>query len=298
MKWFKHDTDAHRSEGLTALQAKLGLGALGRWWVLLEIIAEKMDSSDKCSVEYPVRWWCEKLQYSPRELWNFLKTCEQHCKILVETSPELDSNFARTSPELRPNLTRTESKLDSNLTRTESKLQSNSIVLKHELVRVHTPNLLKKRDEYNEKSRQTPPKNKDIREKNKETREKSKERENEAATPPAVSQELVQAIETWNATKAQSWPGIRKVTSPLPHRFSVSFREPEFNLEEIVKRASDSNFLSDKRFISLLWLVTKSEKTGNFNWEDILAGRYDNQKHNTGNPSQRAGNLTPSRIDF
>lgn len=134
MKWFKHDTDAHRSEGLTALQAKLGLGALGRWWVLLEIIAEKMDSTDKCSVEYPVRWWCEKLQYSPRELWDFLKTCEQHCKILVETSPELDAS----------------------LTRTESKLQSNSIALKHELIRVLVPNLLKKRDEYHEKSRQTP----------------------------------------------------------------------------------------------------------------------------------------------
>ena len=128
MKWFKHETDSSESEGLRLLRGLHGMAGYGRWFVLLEIVASKMDTNtDRCSVSYPLSWWSEKLDLSPRKTWIFLKSCEKLCKISVETASELLSNCNGT----------------------DIKLQRNCIISRTELVSVSVPNLLNKRDSHN-----------------------------------------------------------------------------------------------------------------------------------------------------
>lgn len=45
MKWFKHYTDASRSEKLAALVEKTGLEGYARYWLLVEFLAEKFDGT-------------------------------------------------------------------------------------------------------------------------------------------------------------------------------------------------------------------------------------------------------------
>lgn len=45
MKFFKHFTDANRGQSLQILRQKHGMAAIGRWWTLVEICAEKMEKS-------------------------------------------------------------------------------------------------------------------------------------------------------------------------------------------------------------------------------------------------------------
>jgi len=126
MKWFKHDTDCDRSEGLACLLAGLGWEGYGKWFRLLEIVASKMDETDRCSISYPLWWYCDQFKTSPRKTWDFLKTCEKLLKISVETSQELERN----------------------LNETQSKLQQNSSLFRKELIKIEIPNLLKKRDNH------------------------------------------------------------------------------------------------------------------------------------------------------
>lgn len=46
MKWFKHYTDASRSEKLAALMDKTGIEGYGRYWLLVEFLAEKFDGKE------------------------------------------------------------------------------------------------------------------------------------------------------------------------------------------------------------------------------------------------------------
>ena len=46
MKWFKHYTNASRSEKLNALRDKYGLEGYARYWLLVELLAEKFDGSN------------------------------------------------------------------------------------------------------------------------------------------------------------------------------------------------------------------------------------------------------------
>ena len=57
MKWFKHETDCDLSEGLNYLIDQEGFAGYGRWWRMIEIIASKMDETDRCSAEYSNKKW-------------------------------------------------------------------------------------------------------------------------------------------------------------------------------------------------------------------------------------------------
>jgi hypothetical protein len=45
MKWFKHYTDASRSEKLASLREKTGLEGYAKYWLLVELLAEKFDGN-------------------------------------------------------------------------------------------------------------------------------------------------------------------------------------------------------------------------------------------------------------
>jgi hypothetical protein len=46
MKWFKHYSDASRSEKLAQLVDEFGIEGYGRYWLLVELLAEKFDGKD------------------------------------------------------------------------------------------------------------------------------------------------------------------------------------------------------------------------------------------------------------
>lgn len=89
MKWFKHDTDCFLSEGLNSLLDDEGFAGYGRWFRLLEIIAFKMDKTDKCSVEYSTKKWCSLLRLKQKKLISFLKQTENKLKTKVVYSENI-----------------------------------------------------------------------------------------------------------------------------------------------------------------------------------------------------------------
>ena len=46
MKWFKHETDVIHSEKMAKLIEEFGFEGYGRYWRIMEIIAERMDETD------------------------------------------------------------------------------------------------------------------------------------------------------------------------------------------------------------------------------------------------------------
>jgi len=83
MKWFKHDTDCDRSEGLSFLIDQEGFSGYGRWFRLLEIVAEKMDKTDRCHAEYSIQKWCSLLGLKQKKLISFLELTENKLKTKV-----------------------------------------------------------------------------------------------------------------------------------------------------------------------------------------------------------------------
>jgi hypothetical protein len=86
VKWFKHETDGNRSEALLKLRAEFGWEGVAWWYTILEIVAEKMDGTDRCFVEFPVSEWCRKLVCRPQKLRRYLVATTQllHTEV-VET---------------------------------------------------------------------------------------------------------------------------------------------------------------------------------------------------------------------
>lgn len=74
MKWFKHETDAIHSEKLTRLQNEFGFEGNGRFWRIMEIVAERMDGSDRCHAELPEKEWLRLLSIRRPLLHRYLDT--------------------------------------------------------------------------------------------------------------------------------------------------------------------------------------------------------------------------------
>ena len=61
MRWFKHEVDAIHSEKLTRLKSEFGFEGYGRYWRIMELVAERMDGSDRCHIELPEKEWLSLL---------------------------------------------------------------------------------------------------------------------------------------------------------------------------------------------------------------------------------------------
>jgi len=57
MKWFKHETDSIHSEKLSRLKNEFGFEGYGRYWRIMELVAERMDGSNRCHIELPEKEW-------------------------------------------------------------------------------------------------------------------------------------------------------------------------------------------------------------------------------------------------
>jgi hypothetical protein len=124
VRWFKHITDSHEDEKLAQVISKHGLEGYGFWWLLLEIIGKQTGKDDdKCSVTYPMTVWLR------------ISGFYHHKKFrdLVVTLHDLSLIYAQ-CPSNVPLI---------------YELSINNVLT------ISIPNLLKYRDEYSKKSRQT-----------------------------------------------------------------------------------------------------------------------------------------------
>lgn len=76
MKWFKHQTNARNDEKIAHLEQLAGLEGYGFYIKLLEIVAESMDGSDKCSLTYPLSTWSHQLYIHHNKVSKLLGKCE------------------------------------------------------------------------------------------------------------------------------------------------------------------------------------------------------------------------------
>ena len=71
MRWFKHLTKSRNDEKLVKLQDEFGTAGYGAYWIILEVIAENMDSGmDKnCPpcVELSLKRWSKFVGFSPKK---------------------------------------------------------------------------------------------------------------------------------------------------------------------------------------------------------------------------------------
>lgn len=249
---------------MDALIERFGFAGYGRWFRILETIGSKMDESDRCHVEYSIRKWCEILRMRPQQLSNFCAELEQimnkNCASSAQVQLTLDSKT----------------------------------------LQVRIPNMLKIRDEYSKKSGQNPDKLPPKKKK------QSKEADTED-TPNRVSKARTALassfVSVWNLEKLDSWPVVNFDTmkagpkKTLTDRLWVASKNEDFDLKQIISKASEVQFLQTGRFFNLLWLVTHNPKYNELNYKQVLNGTYTNNR-----PSpigkQRAGHLTPTGLDF
>ena len=86
MRWFKHETDATHSEKLALLVAEFGFEGYGRYWRIMEIVAERMDASDRCHAELPEKEWLRLLSVRRPLLSRYLLVICQLFNIKVITN--------------------------------------------------------------------------------------------------------------------------------------------------------------------------------------------------------------------
>ena len=131
MKWFKHFTDAIRSEKLLALKARHGLEGIARYYMILDSVAEKMDKSDRCSLHYPARDWAKILDYyQVKPMLIFLQSCADLRLILFECR----DNVVTISV---PNLLKCRDNYTKGLEETSKKLPSKEVEVEVEERRRH-----------------------------------------------------------------------------------------------------------------------------------------------------------------
>jgi len=85
MKFFKHFTDAHRGQSLQILRRKYDVAGIGRYWLFVELCAEKMTkhkeeeySEKHCSFEFEKVYLMRCLGYAN------LKQCSSYLHALAE----------------------------------------------------------------------------------------------------------------------------------------------------------------------------------------------------------------------
>ena len=81
MKWLKHETDAKDSEKLKDVIAEFGFEGYGWYWRIMEIVAFKMDETDRCHYEQTVSEWCLNLKVKQKKLRLFLELIQNQFNI-------------------------------------------------------------------------------------------------------------------------------------------------------------------------------------------------------------------------
>lgn len=83
MKWFKHQSTARNDERLARLEDKAGLEGYGFYFKMLEIVAEIIDSTDRCEVTYSMSRWARQVNVTTKKFLFLSQCCADVGLILV-----------------------------------------------------------------------------------------------------------------------------------------------------------------------------------------------------------------------
>jgi hypothetical protein len=256
VKWFKHDTDGHRSEGLLFIKEKYGREWVCRWFEILEMVAEKMDETDRCHLELPVSEWCKRLDCTAKKLSSFLEDGVKTLSLAYEQRTE-------TLVIIIPNLLKKRDKYSSDMSREKSETYSQKKIQ------------IQSKEEDTEKEENPP-----VSAYAETTPPPSGEEPPPAPKPEKKIPDHISAtVKIWNDSKAETWDYVHDPAKipGLVTRITAARKIDGFYLPEIIARARESDFLNSKRFCTLLWLVSKSKTTGKLNAQDVNDGKYDNR---------------------
>jgi hypothetical protein len=82
MEWFKHYSNAGRNGTIIKLKRKYGFAGIGKYWTILELIAQEMrPGDDRCSLRLPVNDWAILLGFKPNNLKKFVTYLTDICNI-------------------------------------------------------------------------------------------------------------------------------------------------------------------------------------------------------------------------
>lgn len=84
MKWFKHQSAARNDERISRLEDKSGLEGYGFYFKMLEIVAEVIDSTDRCEVTYSMSRWGRQTNVSTKKCLFLLQCCSDVCLMIVQ----------------------------------------------------------------------------------------------------------------------------------------------------------------------------------------------------------------------
>jgi len=88
MKWFRHMTRAFRDESLLELRDEFGLAGYGAYWIILELIGEKLgekpEDKEDPSLRLSDKNWRNFVNFSPKKFQKFLTFLQKLELFLVE----------------------------------------------------------------------------------------------------------------------------------------------------------------------------------------------------------------------
>ncbi len=84
MRWFKHMSASHSDDKMMELIEEHGAAGYGLWWFVLELIAEQMDGTGRCSVKIGTKRLPKLLQMRSKRARNVLETCTKLNLLMTE----------------------------------------------------------------------------------------------------------------------------------------------------------------------------------------------------------------------
>jgi hypothetical protein len=94
MLWFKHLVNARNNEFLKEIKSEFGWSGIGRWWAIVEVVAEQMDNaSNKCDLEISIKDWADLLGMRGINAIQFLNSLVslKNSKVIMKIS-DIDSS--------------------------------------------------------------------------------------------------------------------------------------------------------------------------------------------------------------
>lgn len=88
MRWFKHIATTHQAEEGAAIIDTMGAEGYGVWWIVLEVIASQMDTTDKCSANYSAKKWGSFCGFSAKKFQKVAEKLAEFSSISVKETGE------------------------------------------------------------------------------------------------------------------------------------------------------------------------------------------------------------------
>lgn len=92
MRWFKHMVASSRDEKLAMLRAEFGMEGYGLYWLILELLAEKVNEKNDTSLTYSAKIWKSFTGISVKKFQKFLSFCSEFEIFSVKFEKNISKN--------------------------------------------------------------------------------------------------------------------------------------------------------------------------------------------------------------